>query len=70
MLLSDFIFSNSLPWDCWIISLNPTSINVQNIILGNILRIADEDIYQVAIIMLICLVSLLIFWKDLLLDFL
>ena len=52
-----------------IISLNPTSINVQNIILGNILGIADEDIYQVAIIMLICLVLLLIFWKDLLLIF-
>ena len=51
------------------IFLNPTSINVQNIILGNILGIADEDIYQVAIIMLICLVLLLIFWKDLLLIF-
>ena len=46
-----------------------TSINVQNIILGNILGIADEDIYQVTIIMLICLVLLLIFWKDLLLIF-
>ena len=42
---------------------------MQNIILGNILGIADEDIYQVAIIMLICLVLLLIFWKDLLLIF-
>ena len=39
------------------------------IISRNILGIADEDFYQVAIIMLICLVLLLIFWKDLLLIF-
>ena len=30
-----------------IISLNPTSVDVQNIILGNILGIADEDITQI-----------------------
>ena len=65
-----FIFSTFFALGLLIISLNPTSINVQNIILGNILGIADEDIYQVAIIMLICLVLLLIFWKDLLLIFL
>ena len=64
-----FIFSTFFALGLLIISLNPTSINVQNIILGNILGIADEDIYQVAIIMLICLVLLLIFWKDLLLIF-
>ena len=49
-----FIFSTFFALGLLIISLNPTSINVQNIILGNILGIADEDIYQVAIIMLIC----------------
>ena len=64
-----FIFSTFFALGLLIISLNPTSINVQNIILGNILGIADEDFYQVAIIMLICLVLLLIFWKDLLLIF-
>ena len=64
-----FIFSTFFALGLLIISLNPTSINVQNIILGNILGIANEDIYQVAIIMLICLVLLLIFWKDLLLIF-
>ena len=64
-----FIFSTFFALGLLIISLNPTSINGQNIILGNILGIADEDIYQVAIIMLICLVLLLIFWKDLLLIF-
>ena len=58
-----FIFSTFFALGLLIISLNPTSINVQNIILGNILGIADEDIYQVAIIMLICLVLLLIFGR-------
>ena len=59
-----FIFSTFFALGLLIISLNPTSINVQNIILGNILGIADEDIYQVAIIMLICLVLLLIFFDE------
>ncbi len=30
--------------------LNPTAVNVQTIILGNILGIADEDVWQVVII--------------------
>ena len=64
-----FIFSTFFALGLLIISLNPTSVNVQNIILGNILGIADEDIYQVAIIVGICLVLLLLFWKDLLLIF-
>ncbi|EJS89918.1 YfeC, partial [Pasteurella multocida subsp. multocida str. Anand1_buffalo] len=52
-----------------IISLNPTSVNVQDIILGNILGIADEDVTQVAIIIVITLSLLLLFRKDLLLVF-
>ncbi|THA01371.1 metal ABC transporter permease [Rodentibacter pneumotropicus] len=64
-----FIFSTFFALGLLIISLNPTAVNVQNIILGNILGIADEDIYQVSIIIGICLVLLLLFWKDLLLIF-
>lgn len=64
-----FIFSTFFALGLLIISLNPTAVNVQSIILGNILGIADEDIYQVAIIMGVCLVLLLLFWKDLLLIF-
>ena len=41
-----FIFSTFFALGLLIISLNPTSINVQNIILGNILGIADEDIIK------------------------
>ena len=64
-----FIFSTFFALGLLIISLNPTAVNVQSIILGNILGIADEDIYQVAIIIGVCLVLLLLFWKDLLLIF-
>ncbi|PRJ64437.1 metal ABC transporter permease [Haemophilus influenzae] len=64
-----FIFSTFFALGLLIVSLNPTAVNVQNIILGNILGIADEDIYQVAIIIGVCLVLLLLFWKDLLLIF-
>lgn len=64
-----FIFSTFFALGLLIISLNPTAVNVQSIILGNILGIADEDIYQVAIIIGVCLALLLLFWKDLLLIF-
>ena len=64
-----FIFSTFFALGLLIISLNPTAVNVQSIILGNILGIADEDVYQVAMIIGLCLLLLLLFWKDLLLIF-
>ncbi|OOF66803.1 metal ABC transporter permease [Rodentibacter caecimuris] len=64
-----FIFTTFFALGLLIISLNPTSINVQEIILGNILGIADEDIVQMGIIISVCLVFMLVFWKDLLLVF-
>ncbi len=64
-----FIFTTFFALGLLIISLNPTSVNVQDIILGNILGIADEDVTQVAIIIVITLGLLLLFWKDLLLVF-
>lgn len=48
-----------------IVSLNPTAVNIQAIILGNILAISDYDIAQVVIISLVCLCVLLLTWKDL-----
>ena len=64
-----FIFTTFFALGLLIISLNPTSINVQEIILGNILGIADEDVIQVGVIVAICTILLLLFWKDLLLVF-
>ncbi|MEH0832747.1 metal ABC transporter permease [Pectobacterium cacticida] len=61
-----FIFSTFFAVGLLIISLNPTSINVQSIIFGNILGIADEDILQVEIIIGVTFVILCLLWKDLL----
>ncbi|PJG86284.1 metal ABC transporter permease [Conservatibacter flavescens] len=64
-----FIFTTFFAIGLFIISLNPTAVDVQAIVLGNILGIADEDIIQIAIIITISLIFLLLFWKDLLLVF-
>lgn len=61
-----FIFSTFFAVGLLIISLNPTSVNVQSIIFGNILGIADEDIIQVEIIIGITFLLLCLLWKDLL----
>lgn len=52
-----------------IVSINPTSVNVQSIVLGNILGISDEDVIQVAIIAAVSLVVLIARWRDLMLVF-
>ncbi len=52
-----------------LVSLNPTSVNVQTIVLGNILGISDSDAWQVAIISFVSMVVLLLKWKDLKLVF-
>jgi manganese/iron transport system permease protein len=52
-----------------IVSINPTSVNIQSIVLGNILGITDEDVLQVAIIAAISLAILIARWKDLMLVF-
>lgn len=52
-----------------LVSINPTSVNIQGIILGNILAISDADIVQVVIISLICLCVLALKWKDFLVVF-
>lgn len=64
-----FIFTTFFALGLFIISVNPTSVNVQEIIFGNILGISDGDMMQVAIVMVVSLGFLLVFWKDLLLVF-
>jgi manganese/iron transport system permease protein len=48
-----------------IVSLNPTSVNVQSIVLGNILAISDGDALQVVVIAAVTLGVLLLKWRDL-----
>ena len=52
-----------------IASINPTAVNVQTIVLGNILGISDEDALQVVLIAGVSLVVLVLKWKDLMLVF-
>jgi manganese/iron transport system permease protein len=52
-----------------IVSVNPTSVNVQSIVLGNILAISDEDVLQVILIAAVSLAILGLRWRDLMLTF-
>jgi manganese/iron transport system permease protein len=52
-----------------LVSINPTSVNIQGIILGNILAISNDDMVQVVIISAICLLVLALKWKDFLIIF-
>ncbi|MGE0766053.1 MAG: metal ABC transporter permease [Hyphomicrobiaceae bacterium] len=48
-----------------LVSIYPTSVNVQSIVLGNILAITDWDATQVVIISAVTLFILLLVWRDL-----
>jgi manganese/iron transport system permease protein len=48
-----------------LVSIYPTSVNVQSIVLGNILAITDWDAMQVVIISAVTLAVLLLVWRDL-----
>ena len=63
------IFSSFFGIGLFIVSLNPMSVNIQTIILGNVLAIAPEDILQLAIIGVISLTILFLKWKDLMVVF-
>lgn len=63
------IFSSFFGLGLFMVSLNPTSVNIQTIVLGNILAIAPEDIRQLAIIGAVSAIMLFFKWKDLLVTF-
>lgn len=63
------IFSSFFGLGLFMVSLNPTSVNIQTIIMGNILAIAPEDIVQLAVIGFVSLLILLLKWKDLMVAF-
>lgn len=63
------IFSSFFGIGLFMVSLNPMSVNIQTIILGNILAIAPEDILQLAIIGVVSLTILFLKWKDLMVVF-
>ncbi|EDZ3531865.1 iron/manganese ABC transporter permease subunit SitC [Salmonella enterica subsp. arizonae] len=63
------IFSSFFGVGLFMVSLNPMSVNIQTIILGNVLAIAPADIVQLAIIGVVSLTILLLKWKDLMVVF-
>ena len=59
------IFTTFFAIGLLMVSINPTAVKIQAIILGNILAISDYDVVQVVIISVVCLVILTLKWKDL-----
>ncbi|MFI5411320.1 metal ABC transporter permease [Kaistia sp. UC242_56] len=63
------IFTGFFGLGLFMVSLSPTSVNIQTIVLGNILAITPEDTLQLAIIGFVSLAILLVKWKDLMVTF-
>jgi manganese/iron transport system permease protein len=63
------VFTSFFAAGLFMVSISPTSINLQSVIFGNILAISDEDVTQVVIIAVVSLVILGTRWKDLMLAF-
>jgi len=63
------IFTSFFGLGLFMVSLAPTSVNIQTIVLGNILAISPDDIVQLAIIGFVSLAVLLLKWKDLMVTF-
>jgi len=63
------IFTSFFGLGLFMISLNPMSVSIQTITMGNILAISPEDTAQLVLIGVISLVILLLKWKDLMVTF-
>ena len=63
------IFSAFFGLGLFMVSISPTSVNIQTIVLGNILAITPGDTLQLAIIGFVSLAILLVKWKDLMVTF-
>jgi manganese/iron transport system permease protein len=63
------IFTSFFALGLFMVSLNPTSVDVQKIVLGNILAVSPEDLVQLFIICAVSMTVLLARWKDLMATF-
>ncbi|WP_420408226.1 metal ABC transporter permease [Hoeflea sp.] len=63
------IFVSFFALGLFMVSISPTPINVQTIVLGNVLAITPADTIQLVIIGAVTLVVLSVIWKDLMLVF-
>ena len=63
------IFTSFFGLGLFMISINPTAIDVQTIVMGNVLAITPGDTLQLALIGVVCLAVLAAKWKDLMVAF-
>ncbi|SFQ40724.1 manganese/iron transport system permease protein [Roseivivax halotolerans] len=63
------IFTSFFGLGLFMVSINPVSVSVQTITMGNILAITPSDTVQLALIGIVTLAILLAKWKDLLVTF-
>ena len=63
------IFTSFFGLGLFIVSINPMSVSIQTIVMGNILAITPEDTLQLALIGFVSLGILLLKWKDLMVTF-
>ncbi|WP_285467368.1 metal ABC transporter permease [Vibrio sp. D420a] len=63
------VFTSFFALGLFLISINPISVSVQTITMGNILAITPEDTIQLVVIGVVTLVVLLAKWKDLMVTF-
>jgi len=63
------IFTSFFGLGLFMVSLSPTSVNIQTIAMGNILAITPHDILQLSLIAGISLLVLTLKWKDLMVTF-
>lgn len=63
------IFTSFFGLGLFMVSLKPTAVSIQTIVLGNILAITPADTLQLAIIGFVSLAVLLFIWKDLMVTF-
>lgn len=63
------IFTSFFALGLFMVSLNPTSVDVQKIVLGNILAVSPDDLLQLFIICAVSMTVLALKWKDLMATF-
>jgi len=63
------VFTGFFGLGLFLVSLSPTSVNVDTIIFGNILAVTPMDALQLVIISGVTLVLLIIYWKDIMVVF-
>jgi ABC-type Mn2+/Zn2+ transport system permease subunit len=64
-VVTGVVFTTFFAFGVFLISLNPEGVQLQTIVLGNILGLSPSDLLQMLIICGMCLLILLIKWRDL-----